>query len=47
MHVELLFWAGCPSHEKALRELGGHWAPYRSVAAWYLWRVANEPKPKP
>src|SRR6059058_1368170 len=21
MHVELLFWAGCPSHRKALREL--------------------------
>jgi len=21
MHVELLFWAGCPSHEKALAEL--------------------------
>ena len=30
---------------KALRELGARWAPYRSIAAWYLWRVANEPKP--
>jgi DNA-3-methyladenine glycosylase II len=31
---------------KALRAAGEPWAPYRSVAAWYLWRVANEPKPK-
>jgi DNA-3-methyladenine glycosylase II len=22
----------------ALREFGGRWAPYRSVATWYLWR---------
>ena len=29
---------------KALRAYGERWAPYRSVAAWYLWRVANEPK---
>ena len=31
---------------KALREYGERWAPYRSVAAWYLWRVANEAKAK-
>jgi DNA-3-methyladenine glycosylase II len=24
---------------KQLREIGAAWAPYRSVAAWYLWRV--------
>jgi DNA-3-methyladenine glycosylase II len=29
---------------KALRGFGERWAPYRSVAAWYLWRVANEGK---
>jgi DNA-3-methyladenine glycosylase II len=29
---------------KALREFGARWAPYRSVAAWYFWRVAGEPK---
>jgi DNA-3-methyladenine glycosylase II len=29
---------------KVLRALGERWAPYRSVAAWYLWRVANEKK---
>jgi DNA-3-methyladenine glycosylase II len=27
---------------KALRRLGERWKPYRSVAAWYLWRVAGE-----
>ena len=27
---------------KALREYGERWKPYRSVAAWYLWRAANE-----
>jgi DNA-3-methyladenine glycosylase II len=30
---------------KALRVLGERWAPYRSAAAWYLWRVAGEPRP--
>jgi DNA-3-methyladenine glycosylase II len=29
---------------KALRVYGERWAPYRSVAAWYLWRVANAAK---
>ncbi|MCB4321568.1 DNA-3-methyladenine glycosylase [Alcaligenes sp. 13f] len=24
---------------RALREIGQAWAPYRSVASWYLWRV--------
>jgi DNA-3-methyladenine glycosylase II len=32
---------------KALRALGERWKPYRSVAAWYLWRAANEPRPRP
>jgi DNA-3-methyladenine glycosylase II len=31
---------------KALRAYGARWAPYRSIAAWYLWRVANEGKKK-
>lgn len=34
---------------KILRDLGQAWSPYRSIAAWYLWRVprtsAKEPKP--
>jgi DNA-3-methyladenine glycosylase II len=29
---------------KALRALGEQWKPYRSAAAWYLWRAASEPK---
>ena len=31
---------------KALRALGEQWKPYRSAAAWYLWRAAGEPRPK-
>lgn len=30
---------------KALALLGEAWAPYRSTAAWYLWRAADEGKP--
>jgi DNA-3-methyladenine glycosylase II len=29
---------------RALRVLGERWKPYRSVAAWYLWRAASEPR---
>ncbi len=29
---------------KALAELGLPWAPFRSTAAWYLWRAADEGK---
>jgi DNA-3-methyladenine glycosylase II len=28
----------------ALRVLGERWKPYRSIAAWYLWRAASEGK---
>ena len=27
-----------------LAEIGAVWAPYRSTAAWYLWRAADEGK---
>ena len=27
---------------KALAAYGERWRPYRSIAAWYLWRAANE-----
>jgi DNA-3-methyladenine glycosylase II len=27
---------------KALAEIGLAWAPYRSIAAWYLWRASDE-----
>lgn len=26
---------------KALREIGAAWAPFRTTAAWYLWRAAD------
>ena len=29
---------------KALAEIGLAWAPYRSIAAWYLWRASDEGK---
>jgi DNA-3-methyladenine glycosylase II len=29
---------------KALRAYGERWKPYRSVAAWYLWRAASDPR---
>jgi DNA-3-methyladenine glycosylase II len=29
---------GRPIAIKALRTLGERWAPWRSVATWYLWR---------
>jgi len=29
---------------KALAEIGARWAPYRSTAAWYLWRASDEGK---
>jgi DNA-3-methyladenine glycosylase II len=30
---------------RALAEIGAAWAPYRSFAAWYLWRCAEAAKP--
>jgi DNA-3-methyladenine glycosylase II len=29
---------------KALRDLGAHYAPHRSAAAWYCWRAVDEAK---
>ena len=29
---------------KELARLGEAWAPWRSTAAWYLWRAADEGK---
>jgi DNA-3-methyladenine glycosylase II len=29
---------------KALAEIGQAWAPFRSTAAWYLWRASDEGK---
>lgn len=37
---------GLPAQPKprALAEIGQVWAPYRSTAAWYLWKRANQEK---
>jgi DNA-3-methyladenine glycosylase II len=32
---------------RALGTIGACWAPYRSTAAWYLWRAADEGKKIP
>lgn len=32
---------------KTLKQLGAAWSPYRSVAAWYLWRAVDLSKLKP
>jgi DNA-3-methyladenine glycosylase II len=35
-----------PTPEKVLK-IGAKWAPYRTVAAWYLWRSLDAPTPVP
>jgi DNA-3-methyladenine glycosylase II len=32
---------------RVLGQIGACWAPYRSTAAWYLWRAADEGKTVP
>jgi DNA-3-methyladenine glycosylase II len=29
---------------KTLAAIGQTWAPFRSIAAWYLWRASDEGK---
>lgn len=31
---------------KELKELTQSWSPYRSIGAWFLWRAADQKKPK-
>ena len=31
-------------HKREFPELTNHWKPYRSLAAWYLWRLADAAK---
>jgi DNA-3-methyladenine glycosylase II len=28
---------------KQMEEVGQAWSPYRTVAAWYLWRMPEQP----
>jgi DNA-3-methyladenine glycosylase II len=39
--VNQLYNAGKPLDEKRTLKITGAWAPYRSVASWYLWRLAD------
>jgi len=32
---------------KVILEHGERWRPYRSIASWYLWRVADQTSPRP
>jgi DNA-3-methyladenine glycosylase II len=36
--IALHYFAGRPRARRTLERLGRRWQPYRSVAAWYLWR---------
>ncbi|HME25416.1 MAG TPA: DNA-3-methyladenine glycosylase 2 family protein [Acetobacteraceae bacterium] len=40
----LLYGLDEPPKPKALAEIGLAWSPFRSVAAWYLWRASDEGK---
>jgi DNA-3-methyladenine glycosylase II len=35
-----------PTPEKVLK-IGAKWAPYRTVASWYMWRLLDTPSPTP
>jgi DNA-3-methyladenine glycosylase II len=39
-----LYGLEAPPKPKALAEIGVTWSPYRSIAAWYLWRASDEAK---
>jgi DNA-3-methyladenine glycosylase II len=30
-----------------VKKIGARWAPYRTIASWYLWRLLDTPKPVP
>jgi len=37
-----LYALDAPPKPRALAEIGTVWAPFRSIAAWYLWRASDE-----
>ncbi len=39
--ISLCYFSGEPVSRAEARELGECWAPYRSVATWYLWRCLD------
>ena len=44
--MERQFNRGKPITKDRMRRIGGRWAPYRSVATWYLWRSLEPPPEK-
>jgi DNA-3-methyladenine glycosylase II len=36
--IALHYFSGRPVSSRTLRRIGARWAPWRSVATWYLWR---------
>jgi DNA-3-methyladenine glycosylase II len=42
--VSQLYFSGEAVSRNELREVAAAWAPYRSVATWYIWR-SLEPEP--
>jgi DNA-3-methyladenine glycosylase II len=36
--IRLAYWNGRRATPARMRKLGASWAPWRSVATWYLWR---------
>jgi len=40
----LLYGLDMQPKPKALAQIGQAWSPYRSIAAWYLWRASDEGK---
>ena len=36
--ISLHYFSGEPVSRAEAREVGDAWAPFRSVATWYLWR---------
>lgn len=39
--ISLNYFSGEPVSRAEAREVGNAWAPYRSVASWYIWRSSN------
>lgn len=39
--VSLAYRQGAPVHKKELAALTAHWAPWRSVGTWYMWRALS------
>jgi DNA-3-methyladenine glycosylase II len=43
--INLLYANGRPLSERRTLQISRRWAPYRSIASWYLWRAVEAPPP--